>query len=108
MPWQMPLDRPADEAAQPARVDSIELDGLIAAEFFGARVGLLGRSGWEIPIPNLIGRYRDALEMNLGGRRQLTQRLFDLLAGIDAGGIEVAQVIDISWDIEAADEFRRG
>jgi hypothetical protein len=33
--------------------------------------------------------------------------LFDLLASIDTGRIEVAEVIDVSWDIERVDVFSR-
>src|SRR5258706_11106016 len=41
--------------------------------------------------------------MDFSTRRYLPQRLLDLLAGIDAGGVEVAEVVDVGRDVEAVD-----
>jgi hypothetical protein len=77
------------ERARPVGFDRVEFDGNVA-EVLGARVRPFGRPRWQPPRFNLR-RDRDALEGDVGRRRKLDQRLFDLLACIDAGRIKVAE-----------------
>ncbi len=103
---QVDLDGVADQLAKPARFDCIELHGYVAVIFCPA-VGLLGRPRRQIPICNLLFRDRQPLEMDLGFRRQRPQRLLDFLAGIDAGGVEVAKVVEINRAMQPADVLCR-
>src|SRR5262249_38296933 len=56
---------------------------------------------------DLLRRDCDALEINFGAGRELAQRLFDVLAGIDAAWIEIAEAIDVSRNVEIVDVFGR-
>src|SRR5262249_9688933 len=64
-------------------------------------------SPWSAASAGAIARsvrgYGDALEYDVGARRQLAQRLFDLLAGIEAGRVVVTEVVHIRRHVEVAD-----
>src|SRR5262245_9775935 len=77
------------------RGDGIKLDGKAAAESFGVAARGFGRAGGQIPIGDLLLGDRYTLEHDARSRCQFTQRFLDLLTGIDAGRIEVAEMVDV-------------
>ena len=89
---QVLLDGRLHQITQVVGIDCIKFD-TDGAEAFRARVGRLGRPGREVPLRDLVRRDRDALEVNLSGGRQFAQGLFDLFTRIDAGRVEVAEMV---------------
>ena len=92
-------------AAQHVGRDRIQFDGDARPKVFARRVARLGRPRRQVPLFDLFRRHRDALEDDLGIRRQFAQRLLDLLAGIDAGRIEVTEMIDVGRHVRVIDCF---
>ena len=103
---QMTLDGLLHENAQLVWLDGVKLDGNLA-EILCSCVAGLGRAGRQIPVRNLLRCDGDAFENNVGIRRHLSQSLLDLLTGIDAGRVEVAEVIDVGRNIEGVDVLGR-
>ena len=68
---------------------------LIAPKFLDRVVRLLGRPGRQTPAPDLLRRNRHPLEMDFRVGCELAQRLFDLLARVDAARIVIAEMIDV-------------
>jgi hypothetical protein len=101
---EVPLDHLHHEAAEPARIDRVELDGDVA-EVPGTSVTRLRRPGRQVPVAYLFGGDSNALEVDLRSKRHLDQGLFDFLAGIDAGGVKVPEVIDPGRDVQALNEI---
>src|SRR5215468_8861430 len=102
----MIFDGCLDYASQFGWLDCIELDGNLA-EIPRSTVSLFCWSGRQIKRLNLFRRHGYALEIDLGIRCQLVQRLLDLLASIDTGGIEVAQMIDVRRYLQIVDVLGR-
>src|SRR4051794_11917333 len=90
---EMSLDDRPHQLAKLVRLYRVQLDRDGAGTLRPA-IGRLGPPRRQIPSGNLLKRDRDALEMDFRCRRHFAQRLFDLLAGIYTGWIEVAEVID--------------
>src|SRR5262249_19854532 len=103
---QMTLDRFLHQLAQLVRLDGVKLDGDFA-EVLRSRVASLGRAGRQIPVRDLLWSDGYTLEANLGIRRKFAQRLFDLLTGINAGGIEISEMVDVSRNVEIVDGLGR-
>src|SRR3984885_532708 len=106
MGGQMPLDDQLYKTAEHVRFYRVQFNGHVA-ELLCSRVGSLGRPGGQIPVSYLFRSDSDALEVDFRVRRHLLQRLLDLLAGIDAGGIEVTEVIDVGRHIQRVDVLGR-
>ena len=83
-----------DDRAQQMGRDRIQLDGNAGAEGLRPAVARLGRPRRQAPLFDLFRRDGDAFEDDIGIRRQFAQRLLDLLAGIDAGRIVVAEMVE--------------
>src|SRR5262249_17959955 len=103
----MMLDRFLHQRAQLVRLDGVKLDGDGAAEAPRSGIAGLGRAGRQIPVRDLLWCDGDALEDDVGVRRELAQRLLDLLTGIDAGWIKVAAMVDEGRNVEGVDVLGR-
>src|ERR1700730_1359377 len=94
----MPLYLLLDYGAELVRVDGIEFYGNVA-EAFRSAIGLFRRSRRQFPCSNLPRSYREPLEMDIGVRCELPQRLLNLMIGVDARRVEVAKMIDVDRSI---------
>src|SRR5262249_54273032 len=94
------------EAAQAIGLDRVKLDRDIA-KTLRSRIAGFGWPRRQIPLPDLLGSDGDALELNIGVRREFPQGLLDLVAGVYPGRSEVAGVIDVGRDLQAVDVFGR-
>ena len=82
----MCFDRLLHEAAQAIGLDRVDGD---IAKTLRSRIAGFGWPRRQIPLPDLLGSDGDALELNIGIRREVLQGLLDLVAGIYPGRIEV-------------------
>src|SRR5207244_12189805 len=89
-----------------AGLDGVELDRNFA-EVLGPGVRRLVRPRRQVPSGDLLGGDGDTLEDDIGVRREFAQRLLDLLPGVDAGGIEVAEMVDVSRNVKLVDVLGR-
>src|SRR5262249_50845555 len=89
------LDARAHERAKLVDRNGVQLDAGVPAELLCPRVLRLGRAPWKIPVLNLLECDGHTLEVDRGARRVPPQLLLGVARGVLAGGVVVAEVIDV-------------
>src|SRR5262245_50550336 len=92
----MALDALAYQRPQLPCGNGVKLDRRRAAEFLRPAVGLLGRTGREIPPLDLLAGDRWPLKMGLGGGSVAPKLGLNVAGGINAGRVVIAEVVDMS------------
>src|SRR5215471_15979818 len=91
----MTLDARADKGAKLVNRNGVQLDAGVPAELLCPRVLRLGRTPRKIPVLNLLSRDGYALEVNCGARRVPPKLLLSVARGVLAGGVVIAEVVDV-------------
>src|SRR5262249_33491652 len=89
------LDVRAHERAKLVDRNGVQLDAGVPAELLCPRVLRLGRAPWKIPVLNLLECDGHTLKVDGGARRIPPQLLLGVARGVLAGGIVIAEVIDV-------------
>src|SRR5262249_32960826 len=91
----LPLDALPHDLAQLGSRDRVQLDRGGAAELFGSRIRQLGRPCRQIPLLDLLARHSGPFEADFCTRGVAPELGLDVARGVDAGRIEVTEVIDV-------------